>query len=65
MKRMMHPQNGWQMVQPADIPMFERAGWAEDAPEDSPVNADPVEQEQQKSEPVKTRKRRAKNDEGL
>lgn len=29
MRHMMHPQHGWQMVQPADIPMFERAGWIE------------------------------------
>lgn len=65
MKRMRHPQNGWQMVQPADVPMFERAGWVEDAPEDDPVAVDPIEPEQPKAEPVKTRKRRARNDDSV
>lgn len=62
MKRMKHPQHGWQMVQPADVPMFERAGWTEHVDQD-PVVAD--EPEQQKPEPAKPRKRRVKNDDSL
>lgn len=28
MFRMSHPQHGFQMVQPSDRPMFDRAGWS-------------------------------------
>ena len=50
------------MVQPADVPMFERAGWTEHVDQD-PVVAD--EPEQQNPEPAKPRKRRVKNDDSL
>ena len=33
MFRMSHPQHGFQMVQPADRPMFDRAGWTVVEPE--------------------------------
>jgi len=65
MKRMTHPQHGWQMVQPADVPMFERAGWTECSPPETTAIDDPVDPDQPKPEPVKTRKRRVKNDDSV
>ena len=44
MYRMSHPQHGFQMVQPADKPMFDRAGWSvvvESVPEPEPVEPEP------------------------
>lgn len=44
MYRMSHPQHGYQMVQPADKPMFDRAGWSvvvESVPEPEPVEPEP------------------------
>ncbi len=52
MKRMMHPQHGFQMVQPADLPMFERAGWVE-AVEPEPVAIE----ETAKTEPEQPKRR--------
>ena len=37
MYRMSHPQHGFQMVQPADKPMFDRAGWSVVEPAIEPV----------------------------
>lgn len=58
MLHMMHPQHGWQMVQPADIPMFRRAGWVECVKPESVAIAEPVEPEQPEPEKPKRRGRK-------
>lgn len=42
MFRMSHPQHGFQMVQPSDRPMFDRAGWTVVEPEPV-IEQDPTE----------------------
>lgn len=48
MLHMMHPQHGWQMVQPADIPMFRRAGWVECVKPEPVVPVEPTQPEPEK-----------------
>ena len=58
MRHMMHPQHGWQMVQPADIPMFRRAGWVECVKPEPAAIAEPVEPvEPEQPEPEKPKRR--------
>ena len=58
MLHMMHPQHGFQMVQPADIPMFRRAGWSECVKPEPVATAEPVETEHPEPEKPKRRGRK-------
>lgn len=53
MFRMSHPEHGFQMVQPADKPMFDRAGWSVVIPVEPEMQPEP----EQEPEPEQPRKR--------
>ena len=58
MRHMMHPQHGQQMVQPADVPMFDRAGWFDYVKPDPVAIIEPAKPEQPEPEKPKRRGRK-------